>query len=217
MRLGKRLSAILGLVCNANVVADIGSDHGILAAKLLDSGRAQRVIATDISKACAKNLEAKLQQFIAQGKAEVRQGDGLSVIAEGEADLVVMAGIGGREIIKILGGGAKGAKLFVFQPPQHAVELREYLNEKHFEILKDFIVKDRNKFYNTILARKSNTRQKLSQRDLKFGLTNFDHKSADFRLYIMDRIEKNRQTLSSHHSPKLEAETRELAELLEQL
>ena len=45
----ERLSAVFGLIGSAGLVADVGCDHGYLSAELILSGRAERVIASDIS------------------------------------------------------------------------------------------------------------------------------------------------------------------------
>ena len=87
----KRLAAILSHV-RGSALADIGCDHGLIAVSALEQGLVERVIATDIS---ASSL-AKARALAAQRNAaaiEFRVGDGMRVLADGEADVVVIAGM----------------------------------------------------------------------------------------------------------------------------
>ena len=46
-----RLTAALSMLYGSRIVADVGSDHGRLAAALIQRGVCERVIATDVSDA----------------------------------------------------------------------------------------------------------------------------------------------------------------------
>jgi tRNA (adenine22-N1)-methyltransferase len=137
------------------VVADIATDHGYLAELLSRHKKVSKVIATDISQACLdKANELKLRCKL--DKIETRLGDGLNPIKK--ADIVVMAGIGGYEIIKILtnqnrqDNGENKCNLFVLQPSKNAAELRRFLIQKNVGILSDFIEFSSGKFYPIIVA-----------------------------------------------------------------
>lgn len=137
------------------VVADIATDHGYLAELLSRHKKVSKVIATDISQACLdKANELKLRCKL--DKIETRLGDGLNPIKK--ADIVVMAGIGGYEIIKILSSQNKQdnlenkCNLFVLQPSKNAAELRQYLFQNKIGILRDFIVLSGGKFYPIIVV-----------------------------------------------------------------
>lgn len=96
-----RIRAVLNFV-EYDRVADIGTDHGYLAIELLRSGRANFVVAGDKNSAplsaAEKNIAAAgLTNFI-----EVRLGDGLKVLREGEVSAICIAGMGGALIAEIL-------------------------------------------------------------------------------------------------------------------
>ncbi len=217
MRALKRLEAIASLIC-ANSVADIGADHGFLAKLLFDENRAKKVIATDISAKSLKKADDLAKKFKFGEKFETRVGDGLNVLNSGEVDVVVIAGVGGYEITKILDrANGKNFDTYIFQPAQNTTELRTYLLNNNFEIIKDFIVKDQNKFYNTLEVKKSNSKQALSLMEAKYGLTNFDLKSKDFEEYLRDRARRIEQTLCLNKSEKLEKELCEVKGILDEL
>jgi tRNA (adenine22-N1)-methyltransferase len=90
-------------------VADIGSGHGLLAAALAAEGR--RVIATERTPATVAELRRCLGHASepipvhapAAGIAvEIRRGEGLAPIAPGEVEVAVVAGLGGRNLVRLL-------------------------------------------------------------------------------------------------------------------
>ena len=80
--IGSRLLMAASLVCNGKTVCDVGCDHGKLSLYLVKSGRAERVIATDINK---MPLQKAIDLFSENGisdKAEFHLTDGLQNITE---------------------------------------------------------------------------------------------------------------------------------------
>lgn len=214
MRVGARIRAIANLVDDFDCVADVGTDHGILPKLLIDEKRANFVVATDISKSCVDKTEKFVLKCGLSDKIDVRLGDGLEPLGKNEVQLAVIAGMGGYEIIKILSKDNKGIKKFILQAPQNTIELRKWLIDNHFKIIKDFIVKDRNKFYNTLEVEKVREQISLSDLQIRYGLTNFDLKSQDFKLYLKDIILRDSEILKTNNSKKLENEVREAKEIL---
>lgn len=163
--LKERLSAVFIEVPIGSVVADIGADHGKLSASLISTKRASKVIAVDISKDSLKKtieLARKLDVEI-----DARVGDGLSVIhKEDGVDVVVIAGMGGYEILKILEKATVTFDRYILVPHQNAKELRETLASKFF-IEKDYVVKENGKFYSLIVLTKGSTN--LSNIEMEFG------------------------------------------------
>lgn len=193
MRNLKRIRAIATLINDKDkIVADIGADHGYLTKVLIEENRAKAVIATDISKASLEKTANLAKKYGFLDKILLKVGDGLKILNKGEAQIVVIAGMGGNEIIKILEENTdKTFDKFIFQPMQNTINLREYLIKHNYEIIKDFIVKDRKKFYNTIVARFSTNKQNLSKKQIEFGLTNLDFEGNDFIEYLSEYINNN--------------------------
>lgn len=193
MRNLKRIRAIATLINDKDkTVADIGADHGYLTKVLIEENRAKAVIATDISKASLEKTANLAKKYGFLDKIFLKVGDGLKTLNKGAAQIVVIAGMGGNEIIKILEENTdKTFDKFIFQPMQNTINLREYLIKHNYEIIKDFIVKDRKKFYNTIVARFSTNKQNLSKKQIEFGLTNLDLKANDFIEYLSEYINNN--------------------------
>ncbi|MBR3885729.1 MAG: SAM-dependent methyltransferase [Clostridia bacterium] len=190
----RRLNQLVGEIIDEYkldnvVVADIATDHGYLAELLSRNDKISKVIATDISQACLDKTN-ELKQRCGLDKIETRLGDGLKPIDT--VDFAVLAGIGGYEIIKILDKqnsfqtGKNKCELFVLQPSKNAAELRLFLIEKNYKIVRDFIVFSSGKFYPMIVVdlNEINDTEK-SIFNIYFGKDN-NLKNSDF-LRFLDR------------------------------
>ena len=97
---------------SSKVVADLGCGHGMLALGLAASGRVTRAIAIDVSPdeiEVANAKAARANEAVAQLGAtsplpvDVRLGDGAgALVPEDAADVVCVAGVGSRTMIKML-------------------------------------------------------------------------------------------------------------------
>jgi tRNA (adenine22-N1)-methyltransferase len=116
VRLSRRLRRVLELVPADGRVGDVGSGHGALAAAL--AARGQRVIATERTP----RMVARLQRDLARMGVPVatRQGEGMEVFGDGEVDTVVIAGLGGRSLLRILESSRWLPGCLVLQPMQDA-------------------------------------------------------------------------------------------------
>jgi tRNA (adenine22-N1)-methyltransferase len=143
--LGPRLGTIASLVTPGASVIDVGTDHGLLAIALAASGRALRVVASDVHEEplanCRRNLAAAGPP--AQGRVEVRFGSGLSVLRPGEVDTATIAGMGGAKILDVLFGGAAaggpsaeelGIRRAVVQPTSNVEDVRAALARRGWSI-----------------------------------------------------------------------------------
>ena len=70
-------------------LADIGTDHGYIPAALLLEGRVQRAVASDIAPAPLDRARATAERWGLTERMDLRLGNGLEVLAPGEADAVV--------------------------------------------------------------------------------------------------------------------------------
>lgn len=173
-------------------IADVGADHGYLAELLSRNEKISKVIATDISKKCLEKTEKLVADFKLD-KVETRLGDGLEPIER--VDIVVVAGVGGYEIIKILNyqnitkSGEKKSRFFIFEPSKNTVELRQFLIEKNMAILRDFIIESGGRFYSIIVVdtEKENTVEK-NIFNLYFGRDN-DVSNPEFIGFLKFELE----------------------------
>ncbi len=129
IRLDERLYAI-GCLVDYGSVADIGCDHGKLSYWLIGTDRASKVIATDISAPSLKKAAELALVNGVEGRMITRLGDGLAPIADGEVDTVVIAGLGGDLMSRMLAAAHAEGKRFahyVLSPNTHPEKVRAQL------------------------------------------------------------------------------------------
>lgn len=155
MILTPRLKIIADSIRGFDTVVDIGSDHAYLPIYLLRSGMVKRAIATDVNKGPVEISKERLKSYGISERVSVRRGDGLSAIMPGEADVIVIAGMGGILIRDIMEKGAqiaKSARLLILQPMRDSDKVRKWLLENGFDIKDEELVKEQNKIYEVLWA-----------------------------------------------------------------
>ena len=151
--LDPRLSLISELVGQCDCCADIGCDHGRLGAFLLQTGRCRRVQLLDISAPSLAKARRLIGQLGLADRVSFSVGDGAAAMT-GPADAVIIAGMGGTTIAKILREGQdklKSARL-ILQPNVAAPELRTALSESGWRIVDEQIARDGRRNYVVIVA-----------------------------------------------------------------
>lgn len=185
-----RLNAICDLVTK-RIIADVGSDHGFVPKILLQNNKIDFAYVTDISKKCVNKAKDNLQNFYDKTQFVVCDGitDLLSVSPLPQQ--IIIAGMGGREIVKILlQDEDKIFDNFILQPQKNTEELRIFLQNNFFEIKKDFMVHDGKIFYNIIQVCRSKTIKNLTNDQILFGKSNLSMPSEDFMNYLDYKIDK---------------------------
>lgn len=195
--LGARLDACLALIEGAGSVVDVGTDHGRLPVYALKEGRAERAVAVDISEKSLKKAALLAEKEGVSLRLVVC--DGLQGVAEGDAELVVIAGMGAHEIVKILEEAPFPLKKAVFVPHAHAPLLRRYLREKDVRLERDIVVKEGSHFYAVMLADFS-----LPWREEDNLYVGREGEARD--AYIETRLAKIERFLACKEDPALEEE-----------
>jgi tRNA (adenine22-N1)-methyltransferase len=151
-----RLLSIYNKIPSCNIVCDIGTDHGYIPIELIVNRKCSKVIASDIVKGPLRVAEKNIKKFNLQDKIELRHGNGIMPISLWEIDVVVIAGMGGELIGRILSDSfekAKKANLIILQPMNRVEELRKYLYKSGFDILDEELASECGKIYNIILTK----------------------------------------------------------------
>ena len=145
----ERLDCAIELLSGAQVVADVGCDHGRLSCALIQRNLAKRCIATDISAPSLAKAERLIGQIGLEDRIETRLGDGLSPLSAGEADTIAILGMGGTLMTEILDvvPPLKGASRCVLQPMRAAEDIRRWLFERNYPVLEDRVVLDTGRYY----------------------------------------------------------------------
>lgn len=134
---------------------DVGSDHGYLAVRALEEGIAGSVVCTEIHKAPAQRSADALIEAGFEECADVYVTDGLKGVPLNSGDVVVIAGMGGLNIIDIISHALKDNGFhimenvtFILQPQKSNDIVRNYLAKTGFVFVDESICCDRDIFYN---------------------------------------------------------------------
>ena len=149
LTLTPRLAAVAALVPQGARLADIGTDHAYLPIHLIQTGRILSAIACDLREGPLARGRAAAQDWGVNG-ISFRCCDGLAGLAPDEADSVVIAGMGGETIIKILEdvSWSKREGLHVLLQPMSGVpELRQWLIAAGYRIAREVLVREDARFY----------------------------------------------------------------------
>ena len=102
MELSRRLQAVEQFVTEGNRLADIGTDHGYVPIDLLLKGRLPSAIAMDVNEGPLRQARAHVSFYQLEDRIQLRLSDGLAALQKGEADTVLIAGMGGALTVRIL-------------------------------------------------------------------------------------------------------------------
>ena len=158
IQLSNRLLAAAGMVTKGNIVADIGCDHAYTSIYLCQAGIAPKVIAMDVNKGPLVGAKAHVEEAGLTEQIDIRLSDGLQNLVPGEADSVLLCGMGGLLMIKILSDypeATASLKELILQPQSEVGEVRRYLHKQGYEITKEHMLKEDGKFYVMMRAVKS--------------------------------------------------------------
>lgn len=136
-------------------MADIGTDHAYLPVFAYQKGMIKSAIACDIGKGPLESAEKTILKYGLSDKIETRLCDGLSGVSPDEADDIVIAGMGGELISKIISDApwlSSKEKRLILQPMTFEPFLRSFLLENMFEITAEEAVIASGKVYTVICA-----------------------------------------------------------------
>ena len=150
VKLSNRLVTVASLVTKGNVLADVGTDHGYIPIYLLQKEQIPRAIAMDINAGPLDRAKEHIAQFGLGDYIETRLSDGVDALVPGEADSILIAGMGGGLVLHILSDGeavCRQAKELILQPQSELERVRAYLWMNGYVILEENMVLEDEKFY----------------------------------------------------------------------
>lgn len=171
MELSKRLQAVADLLSKDLCVADIGTDHGYIPIYCITSGKSSKVIAMDINEGPLLRAKRNIAEHGLTEQIETRISDGVTALKQGECDAVIVAGMGGALVIKIMEAGEqifRSLQEFVLQPQSELEKVRQYLCGHGYDIIAEDMVLEEGKFYPMMKVINQNT-SCYNKMELRYG------------------------------------------------
>ena len=202
-----RLNLILSRIPKCKVFADIGCDHGYISKSMLDSGKCEKVVFSDVSEKCLEKARILLRKEVEDGLAIAVVGDGFKGV--GKVDCALIAGMGGEEIVKILDECENLPEKLVLQPMKNCDKVRVALMRLGYAIIEDFVFFAEGKYYDLISCEKGV--DELTEDEIEFGRTNIIERGEDFIARLKSNVESLKKILLNADvkpSVKLEIENK---------
>ena len=142
-------------VTPGNRLADVGTDHGYIPIALCLEGVIPSALAMDVNPGPLERAKEHIQQFDLETDIHTRLSDGVQALCPGEADSVLIAGVGGALTVKILEAGEKvlaSVKELILQPQSEIDKVRSYLLTHGYVIVGEKMVYEDGKYYPAMRA-----------------------------------------------------------------
>lgn len=224
MKLKGRLKLIYDMIPQCDTLCDIGTDHALIPAYALLNKRCRRAIATDMRKGPLVQTKQTLKAYNLQSIMDLRLGNGLEAISMDEADVIVIAGMGGVLITELMGNQldkAKKAKRIILQPMYAQEVVRPFLWQHGFTVIDEALTREGKKLYQVLAVVYDETASAPCMKDHLYevigeGLIN--NRDPLLEDWLCDRIKKQRKIVNGMRSaalprPNLEQEEELLRDL----
>lgn len=189
MQLSLRLMAIADMVTAGNRLVDVGCDHGYLPVYLFLNKKIPSAIAMDVRKGPLSRAETHILQYGLGEYIKTRLSDGLAELKPGEGDTLVIAGMGGPLMERILTDSREVRQSFremILQPQSDIPHFRHFIREEGWEIVQEKIILEDGKFYPMMKAvpcEQGNMQQWTAEEEM-FGKLLLSEKNPVLKRYL---------------------------------
>lgn len=159
VNLSKRMEAVVNMVSPQSfTIADVGCDHAYVSIALVNKGIAKKMIAMDVRTGPLDIARRNVAEAGFADIIDIRLGDGLEKLQPGEADAIIIAGMGGLLMKGILERGMdiltceEKRPVLVLQPQSDLKEVRIFLLSHAYHIVCESMLVEDGKYYTIIKA-----------------------------------------------------------------
>lgn len=183
-KLSKRLESLALLVDKKDSIVDVGCDHGLLSIYLVENKLCKKVIASDVNQnalnSAIKNISLRKLDI------ETVLSDGIDSVNLKGINTLIISGMGTGTILHILKDDSKLTKInkLILQSNNDHSLLRKELNRKGYFLEKEVVLKDKGKWYVTMLFVKSDNRN--TDKEIEYGFLN----NSEYNEYLLNYYKK---------------------------
>ena len=173
-----RIQQLIRMVKAWDRVIDVGCDHGQMSIGLAQRKDIGSVLATDISGPSLQKLIDRLEACLEEDwakKIQTFHTDGLKNLPWSKAGAILIAGMGGELMVKILEANptlVANTEQLVLSHHLDAAKVRAYLTANSFAIVDEHLLEENGHYYEMISARRrkaGESEQVLSEVALQYG------------------------------------------------
>ena len=138
VKISERLRTAAGLIGEGERLADVGTDHGYVPIYLVERKHIPSAIAMDIRTGPLERAREHIRMY------------GMEALKPGEADTILIAGMGGGLVKHILESGrviCEQAHGLVLQPQSELPKVRRFLMENGYVTEREEMVMEDGKYY----------------------------------------------------------------------
>ncbi len=149
IKLSERMEAIAEMVTPGSRLADVGCDHAFLPIELCRTGRIPSAVAMDVKPGPLERAKEHIAAYGLDDRIAARLSDGMEQLGEDEADAVLIAGMGGLLIARILTERAipESVTELILAPQSEFADVRRCVRRIGFVITDENMVLEDEKFY----------------------------------------------------------------------
>lgn len=219
MQISKRLKTVASLVTKGYRVADIGTDHAYVPIFLVTEGLTGQALAMDIGKGPLESAEEHIREQGLQDRIETRLSDGLAAYRQGEADSIIIAGMGGALMARILSDGADkcaGVKELILSPQSEIFLVRRWLTQNSWQIEHEVMLEEDGKYYTVMRAVPGESAGMKTVEEI-YGRYLLEHRQPvlqEFLLKDKETVRRILDSLQSEQGEHIEIRKKELTDKL---
>ena len=205
--LSKRLQAVADLVTVRECVADIGTDHAYIPIYLTEHKKVKKAFAMDVNEGPLIRAEEHVRE---------------EKLSPGEVEAVIIAGMGGGLVMRILTEGQAVAETLqecILQPQSEIAKVREFLLQNGYQIVQEEMVLDEGKYYPMmrVVPSKESEREKWDETQLRYGKLLLEMRHPILEQYLKREEQLKAEILEKLDHQRGEHITKRQAELKEEL
>lgn len=207
VNLSRRMEAVVNMVSPQSfTIADVGCDHAYVSIALMKRQLAGKVIAMDVRTGPLDIAKRNVHEAGYSEVIDIRLGDGLERLEPGEADAIIIAGMGGLLMKGILERGLsilsyeEKRPVLILQPQSDLKEVRMFLYRHAYHIVSETMLEEDGKYYTVMKAEpvafvRNPERQANSEDDINWSLTGEEAYSEEEWVYGRCNLRDRSETL----------------------
>ena len=215
IQISRRLQSVAAFVQEGKRLADVGCDHGYIPIYLLQKKKIEKAIAMDINQGPLMRAKEHIQEWGLENYIDTRLSDGVKALKPNEVQSIVIAGMGGPLMEKILTEGNEVLQTvteLVLQPQSEIGHFRRFLIENGYEITHEEMILEDGKYYPIMRAVHGKAKEQTEAEYLygKKLLQNRNHVLKEFLDREQVKAEELLEKLKNSQTPSAKARISEL-------